>query len=285
MEVTYVIQYSRHKAAVQIAKYIPLVIWSVIVVFPLLVVVLTSFKTEQEYIRTSVFQLPESFLNFSSFATAFVQGNMLTAFKNSFLLIVVSGVFYVFLGAMTAYCLSRFNFRGKKLITGIYLLSAMIPSITLQVSIYGILKSMGLVGTMYAPLLLYVGTDLIQIWIYLQFLSKIDVSIDESAMIEGASYIRIFFLIIFPMLAPATATVLILKSVAIYNDLFVQNLYMMKTSLMTVTTALIVFQGNRVNDESLMCAAIVMIMLPTVVGFLALQKYIFSGITVGAIKE
>jgi multiple sugar transport system permease protein len=268
-----------------IAKYVPLVVWTVIVVFPLLVVVLTSFKTEQEYIRTSVFQLPQSFFNLSSFKTAFVQGNMLTAFKNSFLLIAVSGVFYIFLGAMTAYCLSRFSFRGKKMITGVYLVSAMIPSITLQVSIYGILKTMGLVGTMYAPLLLYIGTDLIQIWIYMQFLGKIDVSIDESAMIEGASYVRIFARIIFPMLAPATATILILKSVTIYNDLFVQNLYMMKTSLMTVTTALIVFQGNRVNDESLMCAAIVMIMLPTVVGFLALQKYIFNGITVGALKD
>lgn len=285
MGVTLVIQYSKHKVLSAIGKYIPLVVWTGIVLLPILIVVLTSFKTEQEYIRTSVFQLPENFFNFSSFITAWVQGNMLTAFKNSFVLIGVSCFFYVFLGAMTAYCLSRFNFTGKKIITGVYLMSAMVPSITLQVSIYGILKTMGVVGTMYAPILLYIGTDLIQIWIYLQFLSKIDVAIDESAMIEGASYVQIFTRIIFPMLGPATATVLILKAVSIYNDLFVQNLYMMKSSLMTVTTALIVFQGNRVNDESLMCAAIVMIMLPTVVAFLALQKYIFNGITVGAIKE
>lgn len=279
------IRYSKHRILTAVAKYIPLIFWSAVVVLPLLVVVLTSFKTEEEYVRTSVFQLPESFLNFSSFKTAFEQGNMLTAFKNSFLLVITSCIIYVLLGAMTAYCLSRFNFKAKKILTAVYIVSAMVPSVTLQVSIYPILKSMTLIGTMYAPILLYIGTDLIQIWIYLQFLNKIPVSIDESAMIEGASYLQIFLKIIFPMLAPATATVVILKAVTVYNDLFIQNLYMMKTNLMTVTTALIVFQGNRVNDESLMSAAIVMIMIPTVAAFLLLQKYIFNGITVGAIKE
>ncbi len=277
-------RYLKHRADL-LLKYLPVMLWSFLVIYPILIVVFTSFKTDEEYVRSSALQLPESFLNFSSYVTAYTQGGFTTAFLNSFLLVAVSCLINVLLGAMTAYCLSRFNFKGKKLLTGVYILSAMIPSITLQVSIYPILKGLHLIGTMYAPMLLYIGTDIIQIWIYLQFLNKIPVSLDESAMIEGASYLRIFRTIIFPMLMPATATVIILKAVNVYNDMFVQHLYMQKPSLRTVTSALMVFSGDRINAQNLMMAAIVMVMLPTVAMFIVLQKYIFSGITAGAIKE
>lgn len=269
----------------ELFKYLPLLFWSFLVIYPILIVVFTSLKTDEEYVKTSALQLPSSFTNFQSYITAFSQGGFTTAFTNSFLLVAVSCIVNVLLGAMTAYCLSRFDFKGKKILTSIYILSAMIPSITLQVSIYPILKGMRLIGTMYAPILLYIGTDIIQIWIYLQFLNKIAVSLDESAMIEGASYFRIFTSIIFPMLTPATATIVILKAVNIYNDMFVQHLYMSKPALRTVTTALMVFSGDRINAQNLMMAAIVMVMIPTLVMFIALQKYIFNGITAGAIKE
>lgn len=269
----------------QVLKYLPLLFWTFLVLFPILIVVFTSFKTDQEYVKTSAFQLPASFLNFENYVKAFTQGGFTIAFTNSFILVAVSCIGNVLLGTMTAYCLSRFDFRGKKLLTSIYIMSAMVPSITLQVSIYPILRGMHLIGTMLAPTLLYIGTDLIQIWIYLQFLNKIPVALDESAMIEGASYPRIFATIIFPMLTPATATVVILKAVSIYNDMFLQHLYMQKPSLRTVTSALMVFSGDRINAQNLMMAAIVMVMIPTVVLFIALQKYIFNGITAGAIKE
>ncbi|MCX7711230.1 MAG: carbohydrate ABC transporter permease [Clostridia bacterium] len=268
-----------------ISKYLPLAFWAFLVIYPLLIVVFTSFKTDEEYVKTSAFELPSNFLNFQSYITAFNQGGFTTAFLNSVILVVVSCAVNVLLGAMTAYCLSRFDFKGKKILTAIYILSAMVPSITLQISIYPILKTLRLIGTMNAPLLLYIGTDIIQIWIYLQFMNKISVSLDESAMIEGASYFRIFRTIIFPMLMPATATVIILKAVNVYNDMFIQHLYMSKPSLRTVTTALMVFSGDRINAQNLMMAAIVMVMIPTILLFLSLQKYIFSGITAGAVKE
>jgi multiple sugar transport system permease protein len=161
----------------------------------------------------------------------------------------------------------------------------MVPGITLHITIYPMLMHAGLLKTMYGPILLYAGTDIIQIWLYLQFLEKISTSLDESAMLEGASYLRIFFTIIIPLMMPAHITVLILKSISTYNDYFVQAIYMNKASLKTVTTALSAFEGNRANLQHVMNAAIVMIMIPTVFVFLVLQKYILSGITAGAIKE
>jgi raffinose/stachyose/melibiose transport system permease protein len=273
------------ESLIHISKYIPIVLWCMLVLFPIFIVVFTALKTDEEYVRTSALQLPESFFNMSSFKVAFEQGNFTIAFKNSLIIVLASCFGNVVLGTMTAYCLSRFEFKLKKILNAIYIVSAMIPSITLQVSIYPIMKSIGATGTVWAPLLLYIGTDIIQIWIYLQFLNKISISLDESAMIEGASYVKIFTSIIFPLLIPASATVVIIKAVSVYNDLYYQQLYMNKASLRTVTTALMNFSGNRINAQNLMAAAIVMVMIPTVVMFLALQKYIFSGITVGAVKE
>jgi ABC-type glycerol-3-phosphate transport system permease component len=191
----------------------------------------------------------------------------------------------VILGSMTAYCLGRFDFKLRDSLKLLYIVSAAVPGTTLQVSIYMLFKKMGLTGSMAAPILLYLSTDIVQIWIYLQFIEKISISLDESAMLDGASYLRIFISIIFPLLTPATATVLILKSVAIYNDMFVQYLYMMGEKMQTVSTALQTFAGVSTNLQNTLSAAIIIVMLPTVILFLLMQKKIFGGIVMGSVKE
>lgn len=266
-------------------KYLLLILGTLIVVLPLLIIVFTSFKSDAEYTRTSVFQLPSSFWNFENYYKAFTQGEFVLAFCNSFIIVLFGVIGNVAFGSMTAFCLQRFDFKLKKVINGIYYLSAIVPTMCLQVSIYSLLKSLGVINTYLAPLLLYATTDIVMIWIYMQFLDKIPKSLDESAMIDGASYFRIFRSIIFPLLTPATATIIILKAITIYNDLFTQVLYMSRQELRTVTTALIIFQGDRINAQNLMSAGIILVMLPTVILFLVLQKYIFNGITVGAVKE
>ncbi|GJM69019.1 hypothetical protein HMSSN036_12350 [Paenibacillus macerans] len=126
---------------------------------------------------------------------------------------------------------------------------------------------------------------MIQIILYLQFIRNIPVDLDESAMAEGASLFRIYRSIIFPLLTPATATLIILKTISIYNDMYTPYLYMPKQSLGVVTTVLMRFQGVNVADWNLICAAILLILLPTVVLYFFLQKYIFEGVTSGAVNE
>lgn len=266
-------------------KHILLLLWTFVVLYPISILIFTSFKTDKEYVGTSVFSPPESFLNFSNFTKAFLEGDFVTAFRNSLILVLVGAVGTVFIGSMVAYCLDRFDFKFKKYIKLLYTISYIVPSVALQVSIYAVMKGMNLTGTIYAPILIYLSTDIVQLWIYLQFIEKISVSLDESAMIEGASYFKIFTSIIIPLLTPATATVIILKSVTIYNDMYTQYLYMSKIELKTATTALMAFQGNRINVQNLMSAAILIVMLPTILIFLSMQKYIFQGITVGSVKE
>jgi raffinose/stachyose/melibiose transport system permease protein len=263
-------------------KYLLLLIATFIVIVPPYVVVVNAFKGEGE--GSSPFSLPESFANFSNFTTVYERANIMNAFSNTLIIVLVSLVGNVIIGTMVAYSLGRFEFRGKKLLMGGFLVAVVIPTITTQVVVFSLIQSLGIYNSLYAPILLYIGADIIQIYIYLQFIRNIPYELDESAMMDGASLFRIYRGIIFPLLGPATATLVILKTINIYNDLYIPFLYMPKKDLVVVSTSIMRFAGNNQAEWGLICAVILIIMLPTVLMYLFLQRFIFSGITNGAVK-
>jgi len=265
--------------------HVPLIIWSFIVIVPILLLVFASFKTNAQYAHSTVITPPDSFLNFKNYYKTLVEGRILKGLKNSFILIIFGAGLNVLISATTAYCLHRFDFFLKKYIMALFVASAIIPNVLLQVIIYKIMFMLKLTGTFGAPILLYATPSIIQIWIYIQFLEKIPPALDESAMIDGASYFRVFIQIIFPLLAPATATVLITQSVFIYSDMFTQYLYCSSERLQTATTALMTFSGTFSGSFNIMAAGCVAVMVPTLVLFLFFKRFIFAGLTVGAVKE
>ena len=272
------------RRGMKLLAYIPLILWSLIVVIPLIILLFISFKTDTDYIQTLPIMPPRHW-TFDNFLRVAKEGHLLFALRNSMILVVCGAAGSVILGATTAYCLNRFDFLFKKYVHLMYIAAAIVPGALLQVMVYQVIHWLGLTGTMGAPILIYISTDIVQIWIYLQFLERISPALDESAMIDGASYLRIFRSIIFPLLLPATSTVLILKSIMIYNDMFTQYLYMSSTDLMTATTALMMFTGQFATTSfNVMAAGIVLVMLPTLILFLFLQKYIFAGISFGSVK-
>lgn len=269
----------------RILKHVPVLIWCGIVITPLIMLLFISFKTTAEFANTLPITPPKNFLNFDNYIRTLIEGHILASFKNSFLIVFFASVLNVLMGSMTAYCLDRFDFPLKKQIKSMFIVAAVIPNALLQVAIYKIMVIIGLVNTLNAPILLYSVPSMIQVWIYLQFFEKIPVALDESAMIDGASYLGIFIRIIFPLLAPATATVLITQSIMIYNDMFTQYLYCPSSNLQTVTTALMAYSGQFATSFNVMAAGCVSVMIPTVILYLILKRYIFAGLTVGAIKQ
>jgi multiple sugar transport system permease protein len=265
-------------------RHIPVLLWVVIVLFPLLMLLFASFKTNAEYANTLPITPPENFLNFENFKRTLIEGRILKGMLNSLILVAAASVLNVLFSSMVAFCLDRFHFTAKKYVTLILMATAVIPNSLIIVSVYKIMYTLKLTGTFGAPVILYAIPQMIQVWIYLQFLERVSVSLDESAMLDGASYVRIFFQIIFPLLAPATVTVIITQSVFIYNDLFIQYLFMSSSKLQTATTALMTFSGQFNFNFNTMAAGCIGVMLPTLVIFLSLQKYIFAGLTVGAVK-
>ncbi|MFD0960778.1 carbohydrate ABC transporter permease [Paenibacillus chungangensis] len=264
--------------------YIFFIAMSILVFVPILLVVFGSFKTAKEIAETSPFSLPDSWLYVQNYITAYTEGNILRGFINTSILVGVSIVGNAILGTMTAYVLNRFQFKLRNAIFLLFMLAMIIPSYTTEIARFQLIHGIGAYNSLYGPLLIYIGTDIMQIYIYTQFLKKISTQLDESAMLDGASYFRTFVSIIFPLLLPATATLAILKSVTIMNDIYVQTLYMPKRELATLSTALMTFVGERTADLAALCAGIILVLLPSAVMYMVFQRLIFKGLMDGAIK-
>ncbi|RDU24068.1 carbohydrate ABC transporter permease [Anaerosacchariphilus polymeriproducens] len=265
--------------------YLSLIISAAIAIVPLLVVLIGSFKTGEELNSTGVLELPRNFTNISNYVKAFVDGKMLLGFANTFFILAFSIIATLLTGTMTAYVLSRFKFKFRKIVSSLFLIASLVPSITMQMSTFQIINGMGLFNTPWSTIILFAGTDIISIYIFLQFLDNISFSIDESAIMDGASYFTIFYRLMIPLLKPAIMTVLILKGVTFYNDFYTPYLYMPKPELAVISTALFRFKGPYGTQWEVICAGVIITMLPAFILFLLLQKQIYSGMTAGAVKE
>ncbi len=265
-------------------KYFILIFACLIVFIPLIVVFLGSLKNNTEFLSSNVFALPTEF-EWSNYKTAFIDGKVLLGLRNTAIIILISCTGTIITGTMTAYVLQRFKTAFGKILKAAFLLATLFPAISMQVTVYRIMNNFGLVGTMAAPIILYIGTDIISIYIFMQFLDNISYSLDESAIIDGANYFTVFFKIILPLLRPAIATVLIIKVISIYNDFYTPQLYMPSEELSVVSTSLYRFMGPYGAKWEIIFAGIVICIIPTLIIFLALQKQIYAGLVNGSVKE
>ena len=265
-------------------NYVVLILGVILVISPIYIIFVAAFKDNKEYMYSGTLALPKNFLNLDNFINVINKGHLILGFKNTIILMIISVTLSILLGTMVAYALGRFEFKFKGLIVGLFLLSTIIPSITTSVATFSVIKALHLYNTIFAPVLLYIGTDIMQIYIFLQFISKIPYELDESAMVDGASYFRIYRSIILPQMRSAIVTMVILKALAIYNDMFTPYLYMPKSSLRTVTTAIIAFSADQNSQWNVMAAGIVAVLLPTLIMYLFLQKYIIAGLADGSVK-
>ena len=264
-------------------KYISLVFFSIAAVLPLVSCVITAFKSDAEYASTNVMQLPGKW-QFSNFVDAFQTANMGRAFINSGIVLVFVLIGSVIIGTQLAYVLDRFKFPGNGLIRNLFLFASLLPGVAMQVSVYNIMQSLGFINHLYGYIIMMMGTDIISIYIFIQFMENIPVSLDESAIIDGASYFTIYWKVILPLLKPAIVTSLILKGVATYNEYYASSLYLQKKELKTVALSLYTFTGPLGNKYNMICAGVIISLLPALIIFIACQKQIYSGITAGAVK-
>lgn len=265
-------------------KYLSLAMAVLLVVLPILMVLFAAFKTEREYNSTSPLKLPENFLYLVNFKRAVVDGDMLTGFFNTGIVLLLSVLGAILLGSMVAYVLDRFRFAYRNVIFAAFLFAALIPGVTTQVATFKIVNFLGLFNTRMAAIVLFLGTDIMAIYIFIQFISSISTSLDESAMLDGASYFTIFAKIILPLLKPAIVTVVIVKGINIYNDFYIPFLYMPKKELKVVSTGLFNFIGPFGAHWEIICAMIILAIVPTLIVFVSLQKYLYNGFTQGSIK-
>ncbi|GJF34733.1 sugar ABC transporter permease [Kitasatospora sp. NE20-6] len=266
------------------AKYLSLILAGAVVLVPMTVVLLTSLKDSNEARTTGPLTPPSDWFNLGNYLTAFQEGQMLQAFVNTTIILVVSTAGTVLIGSMTAYAIDRFEFRLKRLVTGLFLVAALVPGVTTQVATFQIVNDLGAFNTRWAPILLYLGTDIVSIYVFLQFIRSIPVSLDEAARLDGANSFTVYRRIILPMLKPAVATVVIIKGITVYNDFYIPFLYMPASDLGTVSTSLFRFKGPFGAHWETISAGTVLVILPTLIVFLTLQRFIYSGFAAGSTK-
>lgn len=270
----------------RLATYATLALGAFVSLLPLVTVLLASFKDVKEFGLSGALDLPKSWLYLQNYATAWTKAKMPLAFWNTSLILFFTLIGSVITGTMVAYIINRFSFKGRNLVKAAFLVANLIPGVTMQVSTYQIMTALGLVNSIPGIVILYTGTDIIAIYIFLQFFESIPRSLDEAAYIDGASYFTIFFRILFPLVKPATVTVLILKGVSVYKEYYLANLYLQsKTRYVTISTSLYTFTGEYGNQYNYICAGVMITIIPILIAFLFLQRYIYNGIARGAVKE
>lgn len=270
----------------QTLKQILCICMVAIVILPILLTLFAALKTKGDMATTSPLLLPAwNRITFENFKEVLTDKYLLLGFKNTGIIMVISLIFNVLFGTITAFIIERFQFKGKRIVVGLFFAGMLIPTFVTEIARFQIIQGLRLYNTLGAPIIIYVASDLMQLYIYRQFISGLSVALDEAALLDGCSYFGLFARIIFPLLKPATATVCIIKAINIINDMYIPYLYMPKNKLRTLTTFLMNYANAQQGSWQSLAAGIIIIMVPTIVIYVFFQKYILAGVAAGAVKE
>lgn len=266
-----------------IVVYLLLILWGITTVFPFVWVVLNSFKESQE-VLTSSFSLPKQ-ATLDNYKEAFEQLNVLNAYKNS---LVISGsvtVGVMVLSSMMAFGLTRYEFKGKKIVESIIVASLMFPVFSTIIPVFKMIVTLKLLNTNLAVILPQIAGNLSFATIVMMgFLKSIPIEMEEAAYMEGATVFQVFGKIIVPICKASLSTVAIFSFLWSYNDLFVQKIMIRDNTKFPVSTLLEEISSKYGTDFGLMAASVTLIVFPVLIVYMILQKNIIKGLTAGAIK-
>lgn len=271
------------KTAIDSIKFFILFFLLVIFISPFLIIVTNTFKTTQQFVENPI-SWPTRF-DFSNYIKAIDYMNFTTGFMNS-LIITITAVFIIVLfSSMAAYLFARFKWRINTTIFLAMIASMNIPFQVIMIPLVSIYGKLGLLDSRLTLLFMYLGFGTpFAIFIFHGFIKGIPVSLEEAATIDGCSRTRIFFQIVLPLLKPVLSTVVILDFLWIWNDYLLPSLVLLSPSLRTLPLSVYNFFSTYSVDYSPLMAGLVMTIIPVLVLYLFLQKYIIQGIMEGAIK-
>lgn len=257
------------------------VIVSLVVLIPLVVLLLNSFKTVGESNLMSL-SLPTVWQP-QNYATVIERGKLVSSFLNSLLYSTCSVIIIIIAVSAAAYVISRNN-RGANRFQYYFIISGLAIPIN-NVALMKVMQVLHLVNTQSGIILLYAAINIpLSLFLAYGFVDTIPRDIDEAGIIDGCSPVRLFFNVIFPLLTPMMATLFVLNFMAVWNDFTMPLYYLNKTSEWPMTLAVYNFFGAFENSKNLVSADIVLTIAPVLVVFIFGQKYIVGGVSSGAVK-
>lgn len=266
-----------------IIVYIILILWAVTTIFPFIWVLLNSVKPSAEVLNSS-FALPKEF-TWGNYTNAFSKLNVANAYKNS---LIISGsvtIGVMILSAFLSFAMSRYQFRGKKLLNSLLVASLMFPVFSTIIPVFRMIVSWGLLNTNLAVILPQIAGNLsFATIVMIGFMNSIPIEMEEAAYMEGANVFQVFFRIIVPLCKPSLSTVAIFSFLWSYNDLFVQKIMIRDNTKFPISTLLEQISSQYGTDFGLMAASVALIIVPVLIVYCFLQKNIIKGLTAGAVK-
>ena len=268
-----------------IGVHLVLIAYSLLAVGPILLVVMNSFK-----VRSAIFGSPLALPDASTFSLVgyekvFRSSHILTYYSNSLIVTLVSMALVLLFGAMAAWALTEYRFRGSTALALFLSIGIMVPIRLGSVAILNMMRSAGLNDTLTALILVYVAQGLpMSIFILSEFIQQIPKDLRDAARCDGVPEIRIFFEVVAPLLRPAIATVAVFTIVPIWNDLWFPLILTSSDSTHTVTLGVQQFLGQYITDWNSVLAALSMAILPVVVIYVILSRQLIAGLTSGAVK-
>ena len=254
---------------------------------PFILIIINSLKTTRGILKYTLDLVDPLGVTFDNFVRAFEKMHFLRAFGNSLFVTGVSVALIVLISSMTAYFFVRADWKINKVFFALMVAAMIVPFqviMTPLISIYG--SFLGILDHRLTLVFMHVGFSIsMAVFIYHGFIkSNIPLSLEEAATLDGCSRTQTFFRIVFPLLKPITATIIVLNVLAIWNDYLLPSLVLTKKELFTLPLSTYSFYGSYLTNYGAVMAGLMLTVLPVIILYLFLQKQIISGVISGAVK-
>ena len=262
-----------------------LIIFLLIELYPIIWLLLSSFKTNSEIALTSSYSLPQG-IEVQNYIDAWNVGHMSTFMGNSIYTTVFSLTFIVLLSAPAAFGLTKMRWKLSGPVSTLFLMGIMIPVQVMLIPLFLMFKTANLLNTLECLIVAFSAFGLpMSIYLFSGFFKGIPNEMIEAAVIDGCSIYRVFFKIMLPLIKNAMVTILMISFMDVWNDLLFSMTFVSSTELKTLQTGLVMFSGRfGARDWGPTFAAIAMGTLPTILLYLGLNKVMIEGLTAGAVK-
>jgi raffinose/stachyose/melibiose transport system permease protein len=271
--------------------YVVLSFWALTTIYPIFWIVMNSFKAKNEILANS-FSLPlgDQF-TLSNYKTAFERLNIFSAYRNSLIISCTVALVVVLLAGLASFALVRYRFRLKKFIYSLVIAGMMFPVFSTIIPVFRMLNVMHIANTsnlwmslLSVALPQIAGNMSFAIVVLTGYIKSLPIELEEAAYLEGCSAYQIFFKVVVPLTKPSFATVAIFSFLWSYNDLFTQMFLLRLPEQRAITRLLNELTAMEGTNYGLMAAAVALVVIPVIIVYIILQKYIIKGMTAGAVK-
>lgn len=271
--------------------YIALIVWALTTIYPILWVIMNSFK-DKKHIMSDAFSLPVGELfTMSNYQDAFEKVDILSAYKNSIIISGAVAVLVILLAGMASFALVRYHFRLNHTMYSLVIAAMMFPVFSTIIPVFRMEYGWGLAGSGNVGLSLLsvilpqtAGNMAFAIVVLTGYMRGLPIELEEAAFMEGCNAYQIFFKVVMPLTKPSFATVGIFSFLWSYNDLFTQQFFLRNKEEWAITRLLLEISSKEGTNYGLMAAVVTLVVVPLLIVYVCLQKYIIKGMTAGAVK-